>query len=150
MLCRPEDARPISLSPSLMFSVDYFLPFDHTDCKNGYVIFLLRVKARHFSSFAAYERTAGHDAAISHTLYDLRNLSACFSQGLCNQENSGSLRAYDIVDTHCHSVDSDLSCLSIMNAIFSLVRRRRCLIPATVLHICPCPARTALRNLLCR
>ncbi len=96
----------VSLSDA--FPVDYFLPVHYADCKTGYVIFIFTVKAGHFSSLTTYERTSRHNASVSHSLYDFSHLlRPVFAYGYIVEEKQRfSSAADDIIDAHCHSVDT--------------------------------------------
>ena len=51
-------------------AVDDFLVIDQTDRKSGEIVFIFRVKPRHFGCFPADQRAVGDGAAFAYTFYN--------------------------------------------------------------------------------
>ena len=91
-------------------------------CKAGYVIFILRIEARHFCCFTAYQCAAGLYTALCHAGNDGCYLFRyVFAQcDVVQEELRFCAAANDVVDAHCHTVDTDCGVLVHQKGDFQL------------------------------
>lgn len=83
--------------------------FDHADAETGYVVIFAVVHARHFSGFAAHQRTAGLFAAFGDAGdHAGRGVHIQLAGGVVVEEEQrlGALN-HQIVDAHRHQIDAD-------------------------------------------
>ena len=81
----------------------------NADCKTCKVVLVNRIETRHFSSFAAHQCAAGLYTAVSDTGYDGCDLFRIVLAD-CNvieEELRLCAAADDVIDTHCHTIDTN-------------------------------------------
>ena len=92
-----------------MIARDQILLISHTNRKTGQIILVLRHKPRMFCRLTTDQRRSCLFAAFRHAFYDRRDLlRIILATGYVIKEKQRfSARTCHIVDTHCHTVDSD-------------------------------------------